>query len=204
MWLVNRASVSASTAGGTSVSSSIASENSAGVRFSNPASSIDFFPEKARTYEVGIKADSFDRRLRTNATLFYTDYNDFQVAQFTGGNGTTTNADATSKALASYDDIYWIAGGKPKDGGLDGLDEYMPRVRHAFLIGEAMEDFAGWLQKRGVAITKSKTLEQAVNDAHALAKSGVVLLSPACASFDQFKNFEDRGDQFAAFVRKLA
>ena len=66
-------------------------------RVNSPTAPIDFFPEKATTYEAGIKADALDRRLRTNATLFYTDYRDFQVAQFTGGNGTTTNADATYK-----------------------------------------------------------------------------------------------------------
>jgi UDP-N-acetylmuramoylalanine--D-glutamate ligase len=122
-----------------------------------------------------------------------------------------TNADATSKALACYRNIYWIAGGKPKDGGLDGLEPWLDRITHAFLIGEAMEDFAAWLEKRGVAVTKSGTLDSAVAAAHAMAQeargepggAGTVLLSPACASFDQFKNFEERGERFAALVNNL-
>lgn len=122
-----------------------------------------------------------------------------------------TNADATARALACYRNILWIAGGKAKDGGLDGLDPYMERIKHAFLIGEAAGDFADWLDKRGVEHTISKTMERAVEDAHQLAQSergqpggmGTVLLSPACASFDQFRNFEDRGDAFTRLVEDL-
>jgi UDP-N-acetylmuramoylalanine--D-glutamate ligase len=122
-----------------------------------------------------------------------------------------TNADAASKALACYRNIYWIAGGKPKDGGLNGIEPYLERINHAFLIGEAMDEFAAWLEKRGVKFTKCETLDRAVAEAHALAQAnrgepggtGTVLLSPACASFDQFRNFEDRGAQFSALVNKL-
>lgn len=124
-----------------------------------------------------------------------------------------TNAEATSKALGSYNKIYWIVGGRKKDGGLDGLDEYMPRVKHAFVIGEAASDFSAWLQYRDVPSTICTTLERAVRAAHDMADidrgepggggSGVVLLSPACASFDQFTSFEARGEVFEKLVKAL-
>lgn len=116
-----------------------------------------------------------------------------------------TNADATSKALACYDTIYWILGGKPKEGGLSGLEEYMPRIRHAFLIGQAAEAFADWLARHSVAYTHCGTLDKAVQAATAMATqdgmTATVLLSPACASFDQFKNFEERGEQFSTLAK---
>jgi UDP-N-acetylmuramoylalanine--D-glutamate ligase len=118
-----------------------------------------------------------------------------------------TNADAAAKALACYDAIFWIAGGRPKEGGLQGLEPYWPRVRHAYLIGEAAEGFAHALD--GVLpTTLSGTLGRAVPAAaEAAARCGdarpVVLLSPACASFDQFANFEARGDSFRALVEGL-
>ncbi|HEY7687516.1 MAG TPA: UDP-N-acetylmuramoyl-L-alanine--D-glutamate ligase [Dongiaceae bacterium] len=118
-----------------------------------------------------------------------------------------TNADATAKALGCYQPIYWILGGKAKETGLDGLEPYYPRIAHGFLIGEATERFAAALQGR-VAVSKCGTLDAAVKAAHALAqreaKSGaVVLLSPACASFDQFANFEERGEAFRRAVLAL-
>ncbi len=122
-----------------------------------------------------------------------------------------TNADAAGKALACYRKIYWIAGGRPKAGGLNGLEPFMDRIRHAFLIGEAAEDFAAWLDNHGVAHSFSQTLDRAVADAHALAQgergqpggTGTVLLSPACASFDQFRSYEHRGEAFARLVMAL-
>lgn len=118
-----------------------------------------------------------------------------------------TNADATSKALACYDNIYWIIGGRPKDGGLNGLESFMPRIRHAFLIGEASDSFSAWLDGKA-SYTRSDTLDKAVVAAAAMAEAeghanAVVLLSPACASWDQFKNFEHRGEVFAEFVHNL-
>ncbi len=119
-----------------------------------------------------------------------------------------TNADATEKALATFDPIYWILGGQAKTTGLDGLDGYMGRVRHAFLIGEAQERFAEWLAARGVPFTRCGTLNVAVEKAARLAGAealpgACVLLSPACASWDQFTSFEARGDAFARFVNAL-
>ena len=81
-----------------------------------------------------------------------------------------TNAIATAFALASYRKIYWIAGGRPKDGGLSGTEPFLKNVKHAFLIGDAMDDFGSWLEKHGVARSLSGTLDRAVQDAHAMAQ----------------------------------
>lgn len=118
-----------------------------------------------------------------------------------------TNADAAARALASFDDIYWIAGGKPKAGGITSLAEFFPRIRKAYLIGEAAADFAATLGSR-VAHEMSGTLDvavrQAAQDAEASGRRApVVLLSPACASFDQFPNFEKRGAHFRDLVMAL-
>ena len=122
-----------------------------------------------------------------------------------------TNAEAASKALAAYKNIYWIAGGRPKGDGLEDLYPLMNNVRHVFLIGEAMVAFAGWLDQYSVPYTMCGDLENAVQEAHALAQNergrpgggGAVLLSPACASYDQFKSFETRGDAFTDLVMAL-
>ncbi len=119
-----------------------------------------------------------------------------------------TNADAAAKALACYDPIYWILGGRPKAGGLAGLEPFYRRVVHAYLIGEAAADFARQLEGR-VPATACGTLERALEAAHGQAQAerrrgAVVLLSPACASFDQFANFEARGDLFRKLVERLA
>jgi UDP-N-acetylmuramoylalanine--D-glutamate ligase len=118
-----------------------------------------------------------------------------------------TNPDAAAKALASFDCIYWIAGGKPKDGGLEALDPHLGRIRRAFLIGVGAPKFAAYLEGR-VPFERATDLDAATAAAFAAARAdgardAVVLLSPACASFDQFVNFEARGDAFAASVRGI-
>jgi UDP-N-acetylmuramoylalanine--D-glutamate ligase len=118
-----------------------------------------------------------------------------------------TNADATEKALACYDAIYWILGGLPKAGGITSLKSYFPRVRHAYLIGEATGEFAVTLGD-SVPYTRSGDLAAALAAAHEQAQrdgvpGSVVLLSPACASYDQFPNFEVRGDRFRELVGGL-
>ena len=118
-----------------------------------------------------------------------------------------TNADATEKALLTYENIYWILGGVAKEGGIAPLQKYFHKIRHAYLIGEASKNFATTLGD-SVQHTECGTMEVAVAHAarDALADAAakpVVLLSPACASFDQFKNFEQRGEHFMALVDAL-
>ena len=118
-----------------------------------------------------------------------------------------TNADATAKALAVYPDIFWIAGGKAKDGGIESLAPYFPRIRRAYLIGEAAHAFSRTLDGK-TPYEMSGTLDTAViaaarDAATSQAAAPVVLLSPACASYDQFKDFEQRGDAFRAAVARL-
>ena len=133
------------------------------------------------------------------------------VAHFTNvtyvNDSKATNAEATAKALACYDDIFWIIGGRAKEGGLSGLEGFYPRVRRAFLIGEAAEAFAAQLDGH-VAYERCGDLDTATHAARRAAlaaqlPSPTVLLSPACASFDQFKNFEHRGDVFRAIVETM-
>lgn len=117
-----------------------------------------------------------------------------------------TNADSAARAMACYDRFHWIAGGRAKAGGIASLAALFPRVARAYLIGEAAEDFARTLAAAGVPHTVCGTLETAVRAAFAAARRqapAVVLLSPACASFDQFSGFEARGEAFRRFVASL-
>jgi UDP-N-acetylmuramoylalanine--D-glutamate ligase len=115
-----------------------------------------------------------------------------------------TNADSSAQALACFSEIFWIAGGKSKSGGITTLASFFPRIRKAYLIGEAAAEFAATLDGKVEHETEG-TLERAVaaatRDAAASnLKDPVVLLSPACASFDQYRNFEIRGDHFRRLV----
>jgi UDP-N-acetylmuramoylalanine--D-glutamate ligase len=116
-----------------------------------------------------------------------------------------TNADSTAKALSSFaDGVFWIVGGKAKKGGIVPLESFFPKIAHAYLIGESSDLFATTLEGR-VPYTRCVTLDMAVTKAAEDAtqsdeKQPVVLLSPACASFDQFRNFELRGERFRELV----
>jgi UDP-N-acetylmuramoylalanine--D-glutamate ligase len=119
-----------------------------------------------------------------------------------------TNADSAEKALTSWPrGIYWIAGGLPKEGGIKPLAACFPRVAKAYLIGAAADDFARTLDGRvpyELSGTLDKALAAAARDAAASSASEpVVLLSPACASYDQFKSYGHRGDVFRALVADL-
>jgi UDP-N-acetylmuramoylalanine--D-glutamate ligase len=118
-----------------------------------------------------------------------------------------TNADAAGKALASFRDIYWIAGGRPKAGGLAVLEPLFPNIAKAYLIGEAANAFAAQLGEsvdHVICGTLERAIVAAAQDAGAArADEPVVLLSPACASYDQFANFEVRGKAFRDAVLGL-
>ena len=119
-----------------------------------------------------------------------------------------TNAESTENALKSFDNIYWILGGRAKDGGITGLEQYFPKIKFAFLIGEAGEQFAKTLDGK-VPYLQCGDLDTAFKMAYQKAKNhsldceNNILLSPACASFDQWKNFEERGDFFIKLVEDL-
>ncbi len=115
-----------------------------------------------------------------------------------------TNADATSHALSAFDNIYWIVGGVAKSDGIDSLVPLMSSVRKTYLIGEAAHTFAQTLDGR-VDFVHCGDMKVAVAQAYvdALNSGGVVLLSPACASFDQYRDFEHRGDVFKDIVNAL-
>ncbi len=118
-----------------------------------------------------------------------------------------TNANSAAQALACFNDIFWIAGGKPKTGGIESLRGFFPRIRKAYLIGEAADEFAmtlGTAVPHEITGTLDKAVAAATRDAEgSSAIEPVVLLSPACASFDQYRNFEVRGDAFRELVRAL-
>lgn len=119
-----------------------------------------------------------------------------------------TNADAAARGLNAFEDIFWIAGGKPKEGGVESLLPLMNRVRAVYLIGEAAAEFEDQL-KDSVRCIQCGDLEKAVaaaaqDAAKSDATAPVVLLSPACASYDQFKSFEARGEAFRMLVSDLS
>jgi UDP-N-acetylmuramoylalanine--D-glutamate ligase len=160
----------------------------------------------AATHAAGVPVETILQGLRTFPGLAHRQQ---LVADRDGirfvNDSKATNADAASKALVCYDAIYWIIGGQAKEGGLDGLESFMPRIRHAFVIGQASEQFATWLNAHGVPYTLCGDLKTAVPAATDFARAeglrgATVLLSPACASWDQFKSFEHRGEVFAALV----
>ncbi len=118
-----------------------------------------------------------------------------------------TNADAAARALDTFKDIFWIVGGRAKEGGIESLQRYFPKIRKVYLIGESSPAFEKQVKhhlKYELAGTLEKAVELAAGDAKAAdLREPVVLLSPACASYDQFPNFEVRGDTFRKLVRAI-
>ncbi|MGE3149399.1 MAG: UDP-N-acetylmuramoyl-L-alanine--D-glutamate ligase, partial [Pseudorhodoplanes sp.] len=161
-----------------------AAANALGISYEQIAAALKSFPGLAhRMEEVGRKGN----------VLFIND-------------SKATNADAAARALASFTEIFWIAGGKPKEGGLAGLEGYFPRVKKAYLIGESAEAFSRQLGAvpHVISGTLDRALAEAAKDAEAAnLRHPVVLLSPACASYDQFPNFEVRGDTFRSLVLSM-
>ena len=114
-----------------------------------------------------------------------------------------TNTAASAPALAAFDNIHWILGGLAKEPGLGECEAELPHVKAVYTIGKAGPDFAALLEGR-VPVQQCETLDRAVSEAAAKAQAGdTVLLSPACASFDQYADFEKRGDHFRALVEGL-
>ncbi|MET3589541.1 UDP-N-acetylmuramoylalanine--D-glutamate ligase [Bartonella silvatica] len=118
-----------------------------------------------------------------------------------------TNADAAAPALAAFQNIFWIVGGLAKEGGIDSLKAFFHKIHKAYLIGSSVQEFADVIGST-LPISMSLTLENAVREAafdamRCEAEEVVVLLSPACASYDQFKNYEMRGEAFVSFVMQL-
>jgi UDP-N-acetylmuramoylalanine--D-glutamate ligase len=143
---------------------------------------------------MGLSAQDIENAIRDFAGLAHRQY----VVELINGvpyinDSKATNADAASMALRSFDHIYWILGGISKDGGLDGLEVYANKIKHAFVIGEAQEEFSEWLKKHDIPYNRGLP-----------GGNPTVLLSPACASFDQFPSFEARGDEFAKTVKTFA
>jgi len=118
-----------------------------------------------------------------------------------------TNADAARQALSSYPRSFWILGGQAKTGGIESLEDLFGRVAKAYVIGEAAPAFAQTLKGKAT-VAESGTLDaavaQAYADASATGQDAIVLLSPAAASFDQYADFEARGEAFRAAVQRLA
>ncbi|MCW3835820.1 UDP-N-acetylmuramoyl-L-alanine--D-glutamate ligase [Sphingomonas canadensis] len=153
---------------------------------------------------LGIARDAIGRGLETYAALPHR----MQIVATRNGvrfvnDSKATNADSTAPALRAFDHIHWIVGGRAKTDELDACRPGFAHVARAYTIGEAGEMFAALLE-RDMPVERSGTLEAAVKSAAANARPGeTVLLSPACASFDQFRDFEARGDAFRAAVEAL-
>lgn len=116
-----------------------------------------------------------------------------------------TNPESAAPALAAFGRVHWILGGRAKGDELDACRPYLDRVAGAYTIGEAGARFAAVLRGAGIAVEEAETLERAVAAAARAARPGeAVLLSPAAASFDQFRDYEERGDRFRVLVEALA
>ena len=119
-----------------------------------------------------------------------------------------TNFDAAAKALAIFENIYWIVGGIAKDGEFDQIIPYLSKIRHIFIIGRDQDVFIDIAQRFDIAYSKCDILEKSVHEAYRLASTdqneAVILLSPACSSLDQWKNFEERGEYFLKYVQDIS
>ena len=154
--------------------------------------------------KLELSGDMIEKGLRTYPGL---PHRMERVAEISGvayvNDSKGTNTAASAPALASFDNIHWILGGLAKEPGLGECEAELGHVKAAYTIGKAGPDFAALLEGR-VPIKQSNTLEQAVIDAVNQAVSGdTILLSPACASFDQYRDFEKRGDHFRELVEAL-
>ena len=155
--------------------------------------------------QIGLSEEQIDEALRTFPGL---PHRMERVSEFDGvlyvNDSKATNTAAAAPALAAFQRIHWIVGGRAKEPGLGECEQHMTHVTAAYTIGEAGDAFADALAPH-CPVSRCGTLDIAVHTAALAAKPGdTVLLSPACASFDQFRDFEDRGDRFRALVHALA
>ncbi|HPD82956.1 MAG TPA: UDP-N-acetylmuramoyl-L-alanine--D-glutamate ligase [Alphaproteobacteria bacterium] len=158
--------------------------------------------------ELGIKNESILQAFKTYPGLPHRQYLITKHHHVTYINDSkATNAEAAAKALSSYDNIFWIIGGRAKEGGLSGLEIFKDRIQKTYVIGECAQEFGLWLHYHGFGFEINQTLDVATRRAHEDAQKfgdeAVVLLSPATASWDQFKSFEYRGNAFSSQVLEL-
>jgi UDP-N-acetylmuramoylalanine--D-glutamate ligase len=159
----------------------------------------------------GIEGPALVKQIKSFKGLEHRQENVLSCAYVTFVNDSkATNADSVMPALKRFHHVYWIAGGRPKEEGIASLTPFWRSIKKAFLIGEAADSFATLLQEASVPFEISHTLDRATHAAFAAARQEatattpqIVLLSPACASFDQFKNFEERGIFFKRCVQKV-
>ena len=154
---------------------------------------------------LGVRDDAIEAGLRTYASL---PHRMQHVATRNGvafvNDSKATNPESTAPALAAFPRVHWIVGGKRKGDDLDACSPHLDHVAAAYTIGEAAQTFFDLLKDKVPVVEQSGTLEAAVAHAAAAARPGdTVLLSPACASFDQFRDYEARGDAFRAAVEAL-
>ena len=121
----------------------------------------------------------------------------------------STNGESTSAALSSFDNIFWIAGGEPKSDGIGQAKKYLKKVNEVFLIGKSTNYFENEIIKHApkLKVTISFTLDKAIEDAIECANRSklndcIILFSPSAASFDQFKNYEDRGNYLKKIIKQ--
>lgn len=158
-------------------------------------------------YAYGLDSTTIVKHLKTFAGLRHR-------MQFVGkykninfiNDSKATNAESTEPALKTYDNVYWILGGQSKAGGIQILKPYFSRIKHAFLIGDASDEFAETLEESCIAYTKCGELKNAFDEAVEMAESETdtvnIILTPACASFDQWPSFDARGDAFCEMTEK--
>ncbi|MBT8426742.1 MAG: UDP-N-acetylmuramoyl-L-alanine--D-glutamate ligase [Erythrobacter sp.] len=154
---------------------------------------------------LGLSVEQIEEGLRTYGGL---PHRMERVAELSGvayvNDSKGTNTAASAPALAAFDNIHWILGGLAKEPGLGECEAELGHVKAAYTIGKAGPDFAALLEGR-VPVELCETLDRAVTAAAAKAEAGdIVLLSPACASFDQYADFEKRGEHFRELVEALA
>lgn len=166
----------------------------------------------AMCYAHGMKSEEIVKRIKTFKGLRHR----MQLAGQEGGikfinDSKATNAESTEQALKTYDNVYWILGGQSKEGGIKMLKPYFSKVRQAFLIGAATEEFAETLDENNIPYVKCGDLETAFHKSLEMAREKIkdgseeylnIMLSPACASWDQWPSFEHRGDYFCELVEK--